>query len=392
MNLLQVTTAAAKFAEMLDRPPVAVHASRCLNAIHKDASCDQCAQVCPTGAIQIEAGKPLLDAEQCANCGLCLHRCPTGVFAGEDGVDRLLFCTEKVLDHEIIELACSQHPDPAHGSSKADAAIRINGCLAALGPSAYVGLAALGVKRIAVRLDACAQCPLGQVQPQIARSIAAARDLITTAIEIVDQPPRKPRQQPVISTRNPPVSRREFFQKLTAQHGPSTAQTINDAADSPVEGKRPPRERRRMIAALKLAGKTVKPVPVPDQQPFANITVDKTCTACGLCARLCPTDALQFVTENQRYELQFTTSACIACGLCTKVCITNSIQLNGTPTPVEVAASKPVVLAAGKLQRCIKCGASFAGDPNATLCPLCAFRQRNPFGKWQPPANLRKGR
>ncbi len=383
MNLLQVTAAAEKFAELLDRPPIAVDAAHCLNAIHKNSGCDQCVQVCLTGAIQIEAGKPRLDAERCIACGLCLHRCPMGVLAGEDGVDRLLSCTEKVLDHEIIELICSQHPDPAHGSSKADAAIRISGCLAALGPSAYVGLAALDMKRIVVRLDACAQCPLGQLQPEIAQSIATARDLITTQIDMVDQQPRKPRPQPVISTRNPPVSRREFFQKLAAQHGPSTAQTINETADSPANGKRPPRERRRLIAALQLAGKAVKPAPIPDHQPFAKVTVSDTCTACGLCARLCPTDALQFVTVDQRYELRFTTSACINCGLCAKVCVSNSICVDGTPTPAEVAACVPVVLAAGSLRRCTKCGASFAGDPNTSLCPVCEFRRRNPFGARQ---------
>jgi ferredoxin len=38
--------------------------------------CGQCVDACPAGAIQIEDGKAVIDADNCVECGVCVDECP----------------------------------------------------------------------------------------------------------------------------------------------------------------------------------------------------------------------------------------------------------------------------------------------------------------------------
>ena len=38
--------------------------------------CSHCTSVCPTGAIHIENGSPVLDTNRCVDCGRCYLACP----------------------------------------------------------------------------------------------------------------------------------------------------------------------------------------------------------------------------------------------------------------------------------------------------------------------------
>ena len=40
--------------------------------------CENCLNVCPMGAIRLENGKCVINAEECINCGVCSGECPTG--------------------------------------------------------------------------------------------------------------------------------------------------------------------------------------------------------------------------------------------------------------------------------------------------------------------------
>lgn len=391
MNLLQLARAAESLVQ--ERPPVMVEAGRCLLARNKAAACDICVTACPTGAIQISEQHPHVDAQACVRCGLCLHVCPTGVFDGHDDLNRLLYCVEQLVDRSIVEIACAPHPEAEQGDNRVDAVIRTSGCLTALGASAYVGLAALGVEQIRVRLDACAACPLAGLRPQIDQTLQTARDLLAAAehpckLDAAPEP-RKVKARPVYSTRNPPVSRRGFFQALTRQ-GSGTAATIAPADEPQITGESyAPRERRRQIRALRAI--TPPPAAAVTGPRFARLTVDETCTACGVCARVCPTGALVMRQNDVEFALNLVPAACINCGLCTTLCETDSIRWDSAPNFGELLTDSEVPLRRGSLRRCIRCNTPFAGPAPDGLCPICAYRKRHPFGSRLPDAALKSG-
>ncbi|WP_462327107.1 NADH-quinone oxidoreductase subunit I, partial [Desulfobaculum sp.] len=105
--------------------------------------------------------------------------------------------------------------------------------------------------------------------------------------------------------------------------------------------------------------------------PVSAVTVSETCTACGACARACPTGALRMTVENGAFHLEHVPWQCIGCGLCRRTCLPKS--LTATPgTPAQLAAPSQH-LASGKLGTCARCGAVFA-TTDGPLCRLCARR------------------
>lgn len=368
MNLIQLALAAERFSQ--SQPPISVQPMQCIRSRDKLAECDRCVQACPAGAIRFE-DEIQLNTDACIRCGLCLHLCPTSAFTGTDSVQRLVYCATQIVDHESLEIACTQHPEPAAGDPRTDAVITTAGCLAALGASAYLSLAACGVKQIEVRLDACPECPLAQLQPQIEATIHEANALLQAVgrkrtVSAAHAVP-KPKRRPVYSVKNPPVSRRGFLQAFK-QAGRDFLPTLEGAS-----------ERQRTVDAVRQLDPADADQPVPGDG-FASFTVSDACTACTLCARICPTEALEFFGNETEFQLTFSPAACVNCGLCTRFCVPDALEMRGAPTLGALINPNPTVLHHGTLTRCRKCNVPFAGKPGDTLCPVCAFRQKRPFG------------
>ncbi|MFN8450414.1 MAG: 4Fe-4S binding protein [Anaerolineae bacterium] len=375
MNLVKLALAAERFTQT--QPPIKLQAMQCVRARDKSAVCDRCVEACPANAIRLEDGVQL-DAEACVRCGLCLHACPTGVFSGTDDLHRLLYCVSQLVDHETVEIACAPHPDPASGDPKVDAVVITTGCLAALGASAYLSLAGQGVKRARARLDACARCPLAQVQPQIEATIRQANDLLATLGRgeraAVAEPVARPKRRPVYSIKNPPVSRRGFFQALS-QRGRDLLPQLEGVS-----------ERHRLVEALRQLAPDGADQPMPGDD-FAAFSVSDACTACTTCARICPTGALAFARDDDQFVLAFSPAECVNCGLCTRFCEPGALQKTGAPPLSAVISPNAEILREGTLTRCRKCNTPFAGESEDGLCPVCAFRRNNPFGsQWKAPA------
>jgi MinD superfamily P-loop ATPase len=98
------------------------------------------------------------------------------------------------------------------------------------------------------------------------------------------------------------------------------------------------------------------------------------CSACGLCARFCPTGALTFLSDDERFALAFQPFLCLGnrCSICTMACPEQAVSLNPATISSDWLAKKSRYLAAGELTACQKCGESItAGPEHPVTCFVC---------------------
>jgi ferredoxin len=200
-------------------------------------------------------------------------------------------------------------------------------------------------------------------------------DLVRVVTELKDGVER-----PLWEAASPPVSRRDLFRVMARQGSTMMARAMESAAAATEKG--PGRDRQRMIGAVQHLPAWQSPAQADLKGlRFAGAIVADTCTACGACAKACPTGALEFTKADDggSYILKFNARKCIDCGFCTRVCMPKAIQ----KAPADfssVFASESVTLREGKLVRCANCGAPVAERPDTKLCPICQVRSKNPFG------------
>ena len=385
MNLL---SAAERFAA-IDRSEVLLLSERCLYSRDQFSTCEACFDVCPVGAIQ--PGKPpALIADKCQSCLACLPVCQTGAYSADDAVQPLLACVTR-LETKTVELVCALHGAAGVGSSTETVGIRVQGCLAGLGIGTYLALAAMGLERIILRLDACVDCPWAALQRTVQTQVDQANRLLTHwgkgkslvfVLELDEQSER-----PLWDAKNPPLSRRDLF-RLAAHQGQvamARAMSQQHAETAHCLG----RDRLRLNNAVAHLPEPTLFLDAPIAgDNFTTLSVSDACNACATCARACPTDALNFHVNDEKtyYHLYFNAQACIGCEACVHVCIPDAVELNKVPTFSQVfGQSEPYTVNEGELRQCSQCKTLIAARTDQDLCPVCAYRRRNPFGSLIPP-------
>jgi len=104
--------------------------------------------------------------------------------------------------------------------------------------------------------------------------------------------------------------------------------------------------------------------------------VEGKCTACGVCARICPTGALKYsASEDDVYQLSFACADCVDCGACRKVCRSAALR-RVDATLGDVLDTDAIVLREGTLRACARCGAKFAAEIDGELCFVCESRRQ----------------
>lgn len=364
--------------------PRAVHvrSERCTHSSNKESTCTLCIDGCPTQAIRTEGGVVVLDEEACVQCEFCILVCPTAVFDGPHETAALLKSMVAVLPRRSIVLTCGYN-NLDKSEATFDSIVQTRSCLAGLGSAAYVGLAGLGVERVRVQLDRCGGCPLGSLRPHIEARCTDAQALAKIVVEIGEAsadatdlenplPVSVPVARPVIRTYWPRVSRRDFLRRLI----PAEPATQDLLPPESLADKEPPRERRFLLHLL---------AKLPEDRAgpgvyFPQMVAKGSCTACGLCATVCPTGAIDLQKEltatPEHFALTFDPQSCTGCQLCVELCPPQILHFDGKLNFDN--ATTPSALQDGDLNRCTRCRSHFAG-PGA-LCPTCAFRRKNPMG------------
>jgi ferredoxin len=187
--------------------------------------------------------------------------------------------------------------------------------------------------------------------------------LLTESVEFTTD---ETQPRPLIGGNQAKLSRRGLFSGLRQR-----AQALMYTGIVPIEGalvanripaqqrlpQNAPASRARLLAELSQLNLDPKCSLARSSLPFADVQVNRDrCSACGLCARFCPTAALQFSADKRLFALSFQTAHCIDCGICLQACPEDAIQLAETIPAVDLTMPAPNLLIDGSLTLCVDCG------------------------------------
>ncbi len=389
-----------RVAEQIETAPISLAPERCLQRRHKDAPCRRCLDACPAGAIR--PGEPVaLDAERCLDCGLCLHICPTEAFRGSGNRAGKLLRVLGSLDEGDIELACQRKSDMPLSRAGVAYVVNTKACLASLSLSTLLA-AALPKKassptgratKIWLNDEPCQTCPIGAVQGEVHRTVTGANRLLSalglgTKIYTYHGSPvllaPEPRKRPVVQGDTPHYSRRAFFRSLRGQTGRALAGLVVESragkAPTEVEQKLPhhlPSSRRFLAHVLNHLGQPAVERIETSGLSLGTVRINEDCTACGLCARLCPSGALAFDRDDRYFALRFSPIDCLGCTICTLICPNKAVTFRPEVDVRGLVADAPQVLQAGHLAACRGCGVPCTHGHGEPLCFVCQHRQKS---------------
>jgi len=113
------------------------------------------------------------------------------------------------------------------------------------------------------------------------------------------------------------------------------------------------------------------------------------CTACGVCVRACPHDALALEHDGDTSTLSHLTESCRSEHECVALCPVDAFTATGHHSLTSVLDEPVKVLARVRTSSCTRCGARHPGT-EGQLCPACRFRAANTFGSALPPGVAEK--
>lgn len=391
--------------------PVSLQVEQCLNGRHKDAGCRRCADACPAQAITLHPQNersphgpllPQLNVEACVRCGLCLHACPTDVFSQSDPPEVKLAQTISNLSDAPLALICLQHPDPANTAAPVAVVVRHQRCLGSLSLSHLIDLSHNGQRELWLDDTPCVACPIGHVQPRIVQTAVAANRLLQAfscppAIHTsLSQPERLAAEtspKPLFEGNQPKLSRRGLFSALGKVAQPAEPHT-NPSSQPPTSGPVPvsqrlphhlPASRGRLRQQLAQLGEPVEQPVETASLPFANIKIDaNACSACRLCARFCPTEALRFVADAESFGISFKAALCLDCDICAVACLENAVNFESQLMASALISEERRWLAVGRLVACAGCGELTARHGDDAIGQLFCYSCRERSGQVSP--------
>lgn len=285
----------------------------CAHSRAEQTGCDNCLNICPTGAITSTGDHVDIDPMICAGCGGCSAVCPSGAITFDDPPLSFLFQRIHTLAETYLQ-AGGNHPrllvcDAEHGAEMVSLAARFGrGLPGDVIPLELNRVSGFGHAEILAAL-AC-----GFTAVDVLLSPKTERDALQTEFELALALAGEDARIRLLEPGDPDALTDLLY---GAQHGSQTSEPILPLGT---------RRQVTRLAVKSLRPDLTDPIALPVSAPYGAVLVDTdACTLCLSCASLCPAGALG--DNPDMPQLRFQEDACLQCGLCVNVCPENAISL-----------------------------------------------------------------
>lgn len=379
-------------------PVVEVDAVTCLGS----ARCGRCVDECPEDALHIGDGElssapPMVDPGACGACTRCLDVCPTGSLSlnGHDPrtlskrLQALLVGDEGAPAPHLV-IACQDALGPLHRLGQRRGLpgwlVLDVPCMGGVGATWYLASLAAGART--VQILPCSRCrdqaaltaglgftrdllvALGDVDAagrvavlpasgsQLRRALLAADGLSA----VVDAAGADPIPTPDAAQSSPRLAAWAAGQLQRAFQRSHEGRT-NQYQPNQVTHTASPEQDRQPERALVILGPGA---------PLGILEAARGCTACGVCTRTCPTQALSLRPTAGSSDLIVDPRACTGCRVCVETCPEGVLDVV-SGIDLDLIAAGATLITRIQERTCPDCGANVPPLPaGAQLSPLPA--------------------
>ena len=363
---------------------VLIEASLCTRFRTPKSDCSICADLCPMSAISISENGAEIKGE-CIGCGVCSAACPNGAFMVKERNDKKIIqeIGSKPTGPEarIFRISCER------GDASSDLIVS---CLGRLTDVLLLEPIRMGASKIEIVQPSCSECPSVKAASHLNGIIQRTLYLYDMlGIERDRIYKKEIPLQGLIKMPEKTVSRRELFGAIRKNAMGVAAASIPDFENNEkgtakefrdVIQQRPENLKRTLLLEslrnFSQENGMLKAVYVnANDAILAEIEVTSECTACGVCAALCPTGAITQAQTEDLFSLSFNPHLCTNCQVCVKACMHKAINIKESTLLNLLLKQKEVKLFEGKRKACAACELDFI-DKGSDICPLCIDRHK----------------
>lgn len=354
------------------------------------SDCLLCADLCPVNAISIsEKGAEIQGG--CIDCGVCISACPNGAFMinGRDDKKIIGEIGARVNGQglKVFRVSCE------HGDGSADLTVP---CLSRLTEALLLAPVKAGVSTIEILRPSCEKCPNKKAAPHLDRVVKQVRSIYemlgikkeSISVAGTEFRENKNSELRTLNSELNTISRREFFGSVRHKAMEVAAASIPDVENKDngykelfreAIQKRPENVKRLMLLesimemGSRLNGRRFtdgKAEAMSDGSIIAELEVGSKCTACGVCATLCPTGAITQQWTEGHYNLSYKPALCTNCSVCVSACMTKAIKIKERASLSLLLGMDEVSLFEATKKICAVCRNYFIGG-DSEICPLC---------------------
>ncbi|TAN45148.1 MAG: hypothetical protein EPN22_03905 [Nitrospirae bacterium] len=358
---------------------ILIEASLCSRFRTPKSDCSLCADACPANAISVSGGSAEIN-ERCIDCGVCYSACPNGAFSPMERTDEKIMKEISFPHSSALRISCER------GDAAADIILP---CLSRLTEALFLETMLREAPAIEIAKPLCENCPLVKAAFHLNTIILRTQHLCDmlgidrNRISIIEIPLQSQAKPPEKS-----VSRREFFSAFRAKATKIAAAAVPDiesndddkqeAFRNVIRDRRENRKRSALIKSIVELGAKAKVNQTcvsSENAMTADIAVGTGCTACGVCASLCPTGAISKQWTEQAFSLSFSPDLCTNCRICEKTCMHKALNIKETVSLNLLLEQKKTLLFEAERKTCISCRMAFIGE-ELNVCPLCLDRNK----------------